>query len=106
MGLQLFNRRGILPQVFLCPDQHDLGPRHVLLDLFVPVGLGIVEGVGAGDTEADEDHVRSGVSHFPQGVVFLLPRSVPQAEFIAVKIKNLYSMYKEPRNFKPMVRNV
>ena len=52
----------------------------MVLNLGPPLGLHIVERVGADDREGDQKHVRLWVRERPQSVVVFLAGRVPEAE--------------------------
>jgi len=70
----------VLPQVYLRAYEKDGGIWTVVLDLRAPLGGHILEGGGAHHGEADQEDIRLWIREWPEPVVVLLSRGVPEPQ--------------------------
>lgn len=78
--LQALDRRLVIPQVQLGPNEYDGHVRRMVLDLGEPFRFDVVEGRWADDGEADQEDICLRVRQWSQSVVIFLPGRIPESK--------------------------
>lgn len=77
---QLSGHGRVVSQIALGTDQDERNTRGVVLDLWPPFGLDVVERVRGDNGEANQKDIGLGVRQRAQAVIILLTGSIPEAE--------------------------